>query len=435
MKHTSVAGLILLAACVPCALALGACGADESAASSPADSGVSADPVDSSSAQPDTGRCVKETLGGDLQPLELTLLLDTSSSMCFVRHEDDAGAPDAGDPDAGNLDAGEPDAGALDAGDLDAGDLDAGDGGAPNPFDNGHFDCTDPRSRWPAASQALRTFLSSANAAGLTVAVRTFGPVDSWSPPSLAGNRCEASDYETADYEATELPSESFANRIAAITPQTGHPDATQTQTGAVIHGATRYTAARRAALAGTKGVAMVLLTDGDPQGCDPSLPVPNYDTEVDDQLAYEAATAATAQGLKLYVVNIGGTKAVLDEIAKRGGTESAVTLEDPRDTAALLQALSGVRKKALSCTVNIPTDAGPVDTGRLDVVWTPRGTGGAEQILPHSADCANGRGWHYDDTNAPKTIQLCPEVCAEVIASDQGRLDLVVACAEPVEP
>lgn len=430
MKRAQLAVLALLTVCAPLSFALGACGDDEPGATGTdagTSSGAPIDPPDSSldTGAPIEAHCAKETLGGDLQPLEITLLLDTSSSMCFVADEVDAGS-DAGDLDAG--DAGDASAGEPD----DAGD--AGDAGGPGIYDHGHFDCTDARSRWPAATQALRAFLSSADAAGLTVAVRTFGPVDAWSPSTLVGNRCEASQYETADYEATDLPSDSYANRIAAITPNTSHPDATQTQTGAVIRGATTYTKARRAALAGSKGVAMLLLTDGDPQGCDPALPIPNYDTPVDDELAYAAATAAAADGLKLYVLNIGGTKAVLDQIAENGGTESAVTIDDPTQTAAIGAALESIRKKALSCTVTIPTPAvGTPDYDKLNVRWTPRGAGGAEQLLTQSPDCADGRGWHYDDAANPKNIELCPDVCSEVTESKQGLLEILLGCVTQV--
>lgn len=435
MKRAKLAAVALLTTCWPLCFALGACGDDDAPNGIEDDAGPSssgdATHVDATAdATPVDNRCATETLGGDLQPLEITLLFDISSSMCFVQHTPDLDAGDGGaDDDAGDAsvlaDAGPLDAGALDAGAPDAGPLDAG-----GPYDNGHFDCTDARSRWPATTQALKTFLSSAQSAGLTVAVRTFGPVDSWTPPTLAGNRCTAGDYATTDFEATDLPSESFAQRIAAITPNTSHPDATQTQTGAVISGATLYTKGREAALAGTKGVAMVLVTDGDPQGCDPSLPIPNYDTAFDDQLAYDAASVAAAQGLKLYVLNIGGTKAVLDEIAQRGGTEAAITLEDPTNTVAIGEALESIRKKALSCTVNIPTPArGTPDYTKLNVVWTPRGNGGAEQILPQSTDCSNDRGWHYDDPQNPTRIELCADVCHEVTESTQGKLEIELGC------
>ncbi len=424
-------------------LAPSACGEGEGAEAIDADaqvptsssSGDSAPPTDT----PDSGdldRCATETLGGDLLPLELTLLFDVSSSLCFVADPLDAGS-DAG-ADAGDADAGDQDAGDVDAGDADAGDVDAGDAGpsGPGPYDHGHFDCTNPASRWPATREALRAFLSSPKSAGLTLAVRTFGPVDSWTPPSVANNRCASANSETPDFEATELPSTSFANRVAGIAVDTRHPDATQTQTSSVIVGATKYTKARAAALAGSKGVAMVLVTDGNPQGCDPGLAVPNYGTEQDRQYAYAAAAGALAQGLKLYVLNIGGSQDVLDRIASQGGTEAAITLTDPTDTDAILQSLETIRRKALSCEVAIPVPAsGVADFEKLNVVWTPEGSGGAPQPLVQSSDCADPRGWSFDNPSQPSKITLCPAVCAEVIASEIGKLDIVLGCQTRARP
>lgn len=399
-----------------------ACGEGEGAVAIDADaqgnvSSSSSSSGDAATVIPDASppnECATETLGGDLLPLELTLLFDVSSSMCFVQDTPDAGdAGDAGD---------DPDASVSDGGD-------GGDAG-PGLYDHGHFDCTNPASRWPATREALRAFLSSPKSAGLTLAVRTFGPVTSWTPPSVENNRCASTLYETPDFEATELPSQSFANRVAGIAVNTIHPDATQTQTSAVILGGTTYTKARAAALAGTKGVAMVLVTDGNPQGCDPTVAVPNYATEQDKQYAYAAASGALAQGLKLYVLNIGGSKDVLDHIASLGGTSSAITLADPTDTDAIHEALEAIRRKALTCDVAIPQPAsGTPDFDQLNVVWTATGSGGTPEILPLSPDCANGRGWHYDDAAQPTKIQLCGSSCADVTASEIGKLDIVLGC------
>ena len=73
--------------------------------------------------------CAQQTLGGNLKPIELTLVFDKSASMCYQ----------------GNS--------------------------APN------FDCTNQQTRWPATSAALRNFFTDPKSAGLTVAVRSFGPI------------------------------------------------------------------------------------------------------------------------------------------------------------------------------------------------------------------------------------------------------------------
>lgn len=396
--------------------------AQSSSSSSSSSSGDAAPPPP----EEDGSVCATDTYGGDLLPLELTVLFDVSSSLCFVQD-----TPDAGD-DAAATDAGD-DAAAPEA---DAGALDAGDAGGSSSYDNGHFDCTDLRSRWPATSSAMRSFLSSPSSAGLTVAVRTFGPVRSWTPPTVENNLCQASDYSTPDFEATELPSQQFANRVASISVKTEHPDATQTQTGAVIAGATLYTKARKDALAGSKGVAMVLVTDGNPEGCDPSLPVPNYATEQDKQYAYAAAAGALANGVKLYVLHTGGDKALLDMIADKGGTEAAITIDDPTNPEAIFEALEEIRRKALTCEMQIPQPPeGEPDYAKLNLSWTP-GSSSAPELLAYDPTCSGPRSWHYDDENLPTKIELCPGICSDVTTSQTGKMDIVLGCAtRPVTP
>lgn len=335
--------------------------------------------------------CATSTLGGSLLPMELVMLFDTSSSMCLVTK--------------GNAD----------------------------PSDD-YLDCADPTTRWQATTAALRSFLTSPQSAGLTMSITRFGPVDSYEPVSAATNRCTASSYETPVYLPKDLPwAEAEAAELnTAIDIDTSNGYATQTQTGPAITGGTTYALAEKARLAGVKGVAMLLVSDGIPQGCDPASPRDGNDSTVDEDLAYAAAKATSDAGLKLYVLNLGGQEDVLQKIAENGGTE-AIRISGT-DTSEIVSKLNQIRGEALSCEFRIPTpETGTPDYDQLNLGWVAPGE--ASEVLVQSADCSQGRGWQYDNPDAPTSIRLCGAICDEVLASAGGKIDIVLGCETRTVP
>lgn len=376
------------------------CGSAESEFPEP-DSGASSassgvppfDPPGSSSGEADGGartppaslaECATSTLGGNLLPMQLTVLLDTSSSMCLV------------------------------------------------PPDNASMDCANPTTRWQATTAALRTFLTSPGSAGLTIAITRFGPIDQL-PATVPNNRCAPNLYETPLYLPKELPwQEAEAAELnTTIFIDTSNGDLTQTQTGAVIGGGTTFTLAEKERLAGVKGVAMLLVSDGIPAGCDPASPTQG--TDVDRNLAYAAATAAKDAGLKLYVLNLGGDEDTLNKIAENGGTE-AIRISGT-DSNEIVSKLNQIRGEALSCEFAIPVPAsGTPDYDQLNLGWTPA-EGGTPEVLLQSADCSQGRGWQYDNPDAPTSIRLCGAICDEVLASNTGKIDVVLGCETRTGP
>lgn len=324
----------------------------------------------------DPSKCAVDTLVGNLLPVELTLVFDNSSSMCFVQ--------------------------------------------AIN-----NFACGDDRSRWPATTNALGAFLRSPESAGLAVAVRTYGPVDSYNPPAVATNRCSSQAYEVPDFPRQDLPSEQLAAQVTGIAVDTSNPDATETQTGAAITGSAVYSRNREAELNGTKRVAILLITDGNPAGCGTD---PRNQSYEDKLQAIEAAKQAYEQGTEVYVLNIGGDAAVLNDIAKAGGTTEAINI-DGTDTQAISGALDEIRGKALSCDIQVPIpDVGKADPEKLNITWTPV-TGQEPQLILQSPDCAEPKGWRYDNPADPKSIRLCSAICDEVLATQTGKIDVVVGC------
>ncbi len=324
----------------------------------------------------DPSKCAVDTLEGNLLPVELTIVFDNSSSMCFV-------------PAINN------------------------------------FACGDDRSRWPATTNALGAFLRSPESAGLAVAVRTYGPVDSFNPPAVATNRCGSQSYEVPDFPRQDLPSDALAAQVTSIAVDTSNPDATQTQTGAAITGSAVYSRNREAELNGEKRVSILLITDGNPSGCGDD---PRNQSYPDRLQAVDAAKDAYAKGTEVYVLNIGGDKDVLDDIAAAGGTTAAITI-DGTDSAAISGALDDIRGKALSCDIQVPLPkVGKADPSKLNITWTPV-SGGEPQLLLNSPDCKDPKGWRYDNPDDPKSIRLCSAICDEVLATQTGKIDVVVGC------
>lgn len=360
--------------------ASGSSGTSGIGGSSGASSGTSGNAID-------LEECGVDKLGGDLLPVELAMIFDKSSSMCLV---------------------------------------------------GGTYDCDNAASKWPATSAAIRTFFGAASSAGLTVAVRSFGPVDSYTPNSVANNNCAAADYSTMEFGPADLPSAELAEQVLATEPvfidQGGQPNGwmTMTQTGPAIEGTTIYATQRQTELNGTKGVAMLLVSDGNPTGCGTN---PTDFSQADQDRAVAAATAANTAGIKLYVLNIGGDKDKLDAIAAAGGTDAAITIDNPTDANAIGAALAQIRGQTLSCEFPIPatpTGAKP-DYTKLNVTYTP--PGGTPQLLTQTANCVdNPRGWQYDNPAAPTKITLCAGVCEEVLGSVSGQITVVLGCATQTE-
>lgn len=324
--------------------------------------------------------CASSTFGGSLLPMQLTMVLDTSSSMC-----------------------------------LDA---------------QGTFDCRAPETRWQNTTRALRSFLTSPSSAGLTIAIRTFGPITpyDYDTADISKHLCEPAHYEIPQYLPKELPwtEEEGAILNTEIGIDTSDGRATQTQTGAALRGASTFTAAERTRLANVKGVGMLLVTDGIPAGCDPASPFDG--SEIDDQLAIDAAAAAKQAGLKLYVLNLGGDEDTLNEIAAAAGTE-AITISGT-NSDEVVSKLNQIRGEALSCEFALPTaqGGGTVDYGKVNLGWL-KGQGQESELLTQSSDCSNGRGWQYDDPQNPTSIRLCGTICDEVLATPTGQIDVVLGC------
>ncbi len=266
--------------------------------------------------------------------------------------------------------------------------------------------------RWTPAVAALNDFFADPASVGVSASLAFFPQTK---------NECSASSYSAPAVAMTSLPSGAFAGALGANSPGGGTP------TLVAESGAIEYAQTVAAGLPAGEKVAIVLVTDGDPNDCS-STPA-----------NVAAAAAAVAGDIKTYVIGVGPDAANLDQIATGGGTAPhiQVNTSSAATTSADLRAAIGKIKAAqLGCEYGLPAPPGgqTLDVNAVNVDYTP--AGGALQTLPYSADCSNKGGWHYDNLAAPTQIVMCSDICA-TLQNDVtgGKIDIVFGCTTSVPP
>jgi hypothetical protein len=277
------------------------------------------------------------------------------------------------------------------------------------------------QTKWTALVPGLEAFFADPKSKGISASLQFFMQTD----------ECNVAAYATPLVGITPLPSNVFAQAIDAITP-TG-----ETPTQPALQGALQYAAQEVSQNPGAR-VAVVLVTDGEPNGCNSS--VPNV-----------ASTAASsAPGIPTYVIGIGKPTDLtrLTTIAEAGATNQPFFVQadaggddggcgDAGCAAEAMEqefenALAVIRGATISCDLQLP--AAPanqsLDFGKVNVQYT--GSGGSTNTLLYNQSCGgNGLGWAYDDPMMPSRIQICPASCTTIQGDTLGAtLDIALGCA-----
>lgn len=275
----------------------------------------------------------------------------------------------------------------------------------------------DPALRWIPVREAMKAFFSDATSTGMS-ATLTFFPQRA-TPASP--DSCTAADYAKADVALTPLPSADFGKSLDAHAPKGDTP------TRAAVAGAINQATAIAAAHPKEKTV-LVLVTDGEPYGC-------GITVETSNQEAARVAqdVAAVKSTIPTYVVGVGPSVQNLDAVAAAGGTNTAFNVQvgTPAQTSQqFLAAMSQIRGSLAQCDFDVPSppDGRQLEYDKVNVAYTP--ASGATTVLPYSQDCATGAGWHFDDPNAPKQVQLCASTCNAVKSDAGGKVDVSFTCA-----
>lgn len=178
--------------------------------------------------------------------------------------------------------------------------------------------------------------------------------------------------------------------------------------------------------------VAVVLTTDGEPDGCDANNSIDS---------AVEIATSAAAQNppISTYVIGVGPSLDNLNRIAKAGGSNQAYLVQSGAEAAKQLSdALNSIRERALSCDYVIPLPkSGELDYSQVNVRISV-GTSGAQEIIaqaPGKDQCGSTPAWFYDTPSSPKVITLCPSACESVLETPGSKLEVLIGCKTIAAP
>jgi Mg-chelatase subunit ChlD len=190
------------------------------------------------------------------------------------------------------------------------------------------------------------------------------------------------------------------------------------------------------AASAGRRA-ALVLASDGLPEGCD---------GQSIGAIAGSVA-AARAAGIPTYVIGVfapetlAESQSALAELAMAGGGGPPFILDPNQSlTQRFLDALNQIRGNVLACDFQIPKPpTGTQDFGKVNVRFTGA-SGTAEDILyvgsPDRCDPVRG-GWHYDVLPAagiPQRIVACPATCERFKSDSRGRVEIRIGCTTRVD-
>jgi hypothetical protein len=265
----------------------------------------------------------------------------------------------------------------------------------------------DATLRWIPVGEGLKAFFTDADSLGVNATLQYFpykqNPLEA----------CNSSAYFFPDVPLTALPSTVFGDNIAMTSPQG------ETPTYPAVQGA--IAAAQKIAKDDTNAkVAIILVTDGEPNSCGSSV----QNTS--------GALSAVAATIPTYVIGVGPSQQAIIDIATAGGAGPPVfvSVGDPAQTRAdILTALTKIRGQQLACEFALPPPpAGMVlDTDKVNVLYTP--SMGAQQALGYDPACSTGNGWHYDDAMNPTKVILCPGTCGTVQKDKGAAIDILFGC------
>jgi hypothetical protein len=283
----------------------------------------------------------------------------------------------------------------------------------------GHVD------RWFPVTNAIRAFAQSPRNAGVSLGLNYFGlhpggpPVDPADPGSCDPN----------EYVRPEVPIDVLPNGAHAIVESlTRNQPAGARPTRPALTGALLY-ASRWAITHPDHRVAVVLATDGAPQGC--------TDNDLTTVAELAAAGLAANPSIPTYVIRIGNVQG-LDAVAAAGGTGQAFVVPDLNVNQRFLDALQQIAGPTLGCTFTLPATSTQIDPTKVNVFHTP--AGGARSVIyavSSAADCRPDEGgWYYlrNAASRPIAIELCPVSCQRV-TDGGGSIEIELGCASVPPP
>ncbi|HWP06925.1 MAG TPA: vWA domain-containing protein [Polyangiaceae bacterium] len=268
----------------------------------------------------------------------------------------------------------------------------------------------DPTLKWDPAVEATRSFLEDKGSTGLFASLTAF-PIND----DEESERCKSDKYIAPVVPMTSLPSTKFGEALDTIRATYW---GNGTPTRPVLDGVMDFIDSYRPDHPGH--YAIVLVTDGYPQQCD----------DINTIQTAEDSVRAHADEVPTYVIGVKNPPIMDDEgnsppdtvsnlngIADAGGTDSAFIIDtgDPQKTRTdFLKAVDAIRGSAISCSLDVPK-APDGRTFLKDHVVVSTTEGDETTDLTYDEECKANGAWHYDSTDKPTQVILCPDTCTEL--------------------
>jgi hypothetical protein len=274
-------------------------------------------------------------------------------------------------------------------------------------------------TKWDAVRVGFQNFFALPQVQTLSAGIDFF----------MNDGSCDPNDYSTPEVEIAPVTTSS----AQIITSYDGHAPGDVTPIGPALEGALMYASAWRQGRGAQ--VAVVLVTDGVPNGCGYTTAEPYVAADGIAPIAAEYASEVPTYvlGIQGMEVPVDAFQYVISTIAEAGGT-TPVIVQASDDLAAKFESgLEGIRAAAAppcSYSVPLPPDGQQLDLGLVNVVLVPQSSG-AEPILNVAGpdDCQYG-GWYYDPPGDPQSIELCPNTCDVVSTLKGAGFQVLFGCA-----
>jgi hypothetical protein len=281
------------------------------------------------------------------------------------------------------------------------------------------------KSKWAAATAALTSFFQSKSSAGLRMALRFF-PEDGCDNVTCDAAACGKPLVPLGMLLASSAPADAQEQAlVSASNSKMPAPNEIMggggTPMAPALSGAETWATTLHGQQPGDR-VAVVLVSDGEVNGCDESA----------DSMA-KIVGAAHASGVDTFAIGLAGYfEAQMNALALAGGTGQAFFIGNTDVELDLLTALQSIQQKQVSCALPMPqpSPGNVINPMLVNVDYTPGG--GAVGLLGQVADaasCGAPGGWYYNDPVAPTQITLCPSTCSTVQADPIAKIDIILGC------
>ncbi len=288
------------------------------------------------------------------------------------------------------------------------------------------------QARWCYAINALAGFFGAPTSNGMGVALQFFPNGNCGWISDTEQNCCAYGTCCTGTADALpavalgRLPGH-LPTLITALNAQS--PLGTTTPIEAALRGLIAYTAASKSA---NRAMVAILVTDGDPNGCESSTA----------ELAKLLAWHRESTGIKTFIIGMDGANfQTLEQLAIAGGatphsiycTASFTTCSffnvGAGTPEAFIDALQQIQRSVVGCRFTLPaTEDGIVEPSSL-VVEVVSPANADRQLLPRRSSAAEcGLGW-YSDPDHPGEFLLCPDSCTAVQSQLGVSIEVLAGC------